>query len=283
MNNKEEGFVEFSPEDNQEVSQPEEYAEFVPAEGKSPEEKVKEYEERARSRKLVLPGEELGRGIAGSGTYIDQGIVVSKVMGMAERKDDVHFVIPLNGVYNPKKNDGVIGIVTDIAPTKWIVDINSPYDSTMSLSEAVEEFIDLSKSDLTKYYSHGDVIFAKVFSVTKSKQIQLTMRDKRCRKLFDGRIIKITPAKVPRVIGKEGSMVELIKKKTGCQIVVGQNGVIWVKGEKRHLAVDTILKIEQYAHTTGLTDRISAFLDSKINSNGNVANEVKEVENNGKV
>ncbi len=277
MSDEKSEFEEFSPEpqESEAAEIKEEYSEFVP-EGKSPEERVRDYEERAKSRKLVLPGEELGRGIAGSGTYIDQGLVVSKVVGMAERKDDIHFVIPLNGVYNPKKNDGIIGIVTEVAPSKWIVDINSPYDATISLSEGVEEFIDLSKSDLTKYYTHGDVIFAKVFSVTKSKQIQLSMRDNRCRKLFDGRIIKITPAKVPRVIGKEGSMVELIKRKTGCHIVVGQNGVIWVKGEKRHLAVETILKIEQYAHTTGLTDRISAFLDSKLNSNSSLNEVVKD-------
>lgn len=249
-------------------------------------EKLKEYEKYAESRKLVLPGDELGRGIAGSGTYLEQGIVISKVVGLAERKDDIHFVIPLNGVYSPKRGDGIIGIVTEVAPSKWVVDINSPYDATMSLSEAVEEFIDLTKSDLTKYFTHGDIIFAKISTVTKSKQIQLSMRDKRCRKLYDGRIIKITPTKVPRVIGKEGSMVELIKKKTGCQIVVGQNGVIWVKGEKRHLAVETILKIEEYAHISGLTDKIQAFLDSRLGANNSapkVEENEKEVVENGKV
>lgn len=264
---------EFSQENaGQEASQEaEELPEFIPQQETDVKEKVKEYEERAKTRKLVLPGDELGRGIAGSGTYLDQGVVVSKVVGMAEKKDDVHFVIPLNGVYVPKRGDGVIGIVTEVAPSKWVVDINSPYPSTMSLSEAVEEFIDLTKSDLTKYFNFGDMIFAKISSVTKSKQVALSMRDKRCRKLYDGRIVKITPAKVPRVIGKEGSMVELIKKKTGCQIVVGQNGIIWVKGEKRHLAVETILKIEEYAHTSGLTDKIEKFLDSKIGTQVNGA------------
>lgn len=259
-------FVEFAQE-NEEKN--EELAEYIPKEEPKLDiqEKVKEYEKRAKSRFLVLPGDELGRGIAGSGTYLDQGVVVSKVVGMAEKKDDVYFVIPLNGVYIPKKGDGVIGMITEVAPSKWVVDINSPYPATMSLSEAVEEFIDLTKSDLTKYYDYGDMIFAKISSVTKSRQVQLTMRDKRCRKLYDGRVVKITPAKVPRVIGKGGSMVELIKKKTGCQIVVGQNGIIWVKGDKRHLAVETILKIEEYAHTIGLTDKIEKFLDASLKAN----------------
>ena len=86
-------------------------------------------------------------------------------------------------------------------------------------------------------------------------------RQSRSRKLIGGRIMKITPSKVPRVIGKAGSMIELIKDKTKCQIIVGQNGVIWLKGENEGLAAKTIYKIERESHTTGLTDKITAYLD----------------------
>jgi exosome complex component RRP4 len=59
-------------------------------------------------------------------------------------------------------------------------------------------------------------------------------------------------------------MVEMIKEKTNCQIVVGQNGVIWIKGENSRLAAEAILKVEGYAHKTGLTDKIKEFLETKI-------------------
>jgi len=39
------------------------------------------------------------------------------------------------------------------------------------------------------------------------------MEDRRCRKLRGGRIIQIYPSKVPRVIGKKGTMVKQIKKR----------------------------------------------------------------------
>jgi len=230
--------------------------------------KVKEYEEHAKTRKFVLPGDEIGSGMAGSGTYIEQGKIISKVVGLSDKKNDTVFVIPLNGTYNPKRGDGVVGIINEIALSKWIVDINSPYTATLSLSEAVNEFVDLTKTDLTRYFDFGDIIFAKVSSVSKSKIVQLSMKDERCRKLYNGRLVKITPTKVPRVIGRQGSMVELIKKKTGCQIVVGQNGLIWVKGENRHKAVETILKIEEYAHTVGLTNKIEEFLSSNNSTSG---------------
>ncbi|MEM7816697.1 MAG: exosome complex RNA-binding protein Rrp4 [Candidatus Aenigmatarchaeota archaeon] len=220
--------------------------------------------ERAKARRLVLPGEELGYGIAGSGTYIEKGVVVSKILGLADERNGTKFVIPLSGVYNPKRGDGVIGIIKDIVSSKWLVDINSPYLATLSLSDALNEFIDLTKEDLTKYYDINDVIFTKVLNVSRNKLVTLTMKEKRCRKLYGGTIIKVTPSKVPRIIGRKGSMVELIKEKTGCQIVVGQNGLIWIKGENKRLATEAILKIENYAHKVGLTDKIKEFLDAML-------------------
>ena len=56
-------------------------------------------------------------------------------------------------------------------------------------------------------------------------------------------------------------MIELIKNKTGCQIVVGQNGVVWLKGTNEGLAAKTVLMIEREAHTEGLTERITQFLE----------------------
>jgi len=228
------------------------------------EERIKRYEEIARQRKLVIPGEELGEGRAGQGCYVEGGKVYAKVLGLLERRGNTFFIIPLNGVYNPRKGDNVIGIIKEISISRWIVDINSPYLAILSISEAVDEFIDLTRADLTRYYDIGDVIFARVLNVTKAKLIQLTMKARHCKKLRGGRLIKITPTKVPRVIGKGGSMVELIKRKTGCSIVIGQNGLIWIRGANSDIAAEAIFKIERYAHKVGLTDKIAEFLDRRL-------------------
>jgi exosome complex component RRP4 len=83
------------------------------------------------------------------------------------------------------------------------------------------------------------------------------------RKLIGGRIISVNPYKVPRIIGKMGSMVNLIKDHTKCIITVGQNGLIWINGEPKNelIAVNTIRKIEREAHTSGLTDKIKEYLE----------------------
>jgi len=118
-----------------------------------------------KERKLVIPGEELGEGRAGRGAYYEDGKVFSKLVGLAENRDNLHFVIPLNGIYNPKRGDGIIGKVVDISFSKWIIDINSPYQATLALNEAVDEFVDLNKTDLSKFFNYNDLIFAEIFSV----------------------------------------------------------------------------------------------------------------------
>lgn len=212
-------------------------------------------------RKLVIPGDALGKGRAGHGAYADGDEVFSKHVGLAEEKNGLFFVIPLSGIYNPKGGDGVIGKVEDVIFSKWLVDINSPYQAVLPLSEATEEFIDLTKTDLTKYIDYGDLLFAEISSVTKTKNVQLSMKDRKCRKLKGGRIIRVTPAKVPRIIGRGGSMVEMIKNITETQIVVGQNGLVWVKGENEDVAAEAVLTIEEKSHVSGLTDYIQAELE----------------------
>ncbi len=225
-------------------------------------------EEREKPhRNLVIPGDFVGEGRGSHGTYEHDGKLYSKCVGLAEEKNGVHFVIPLAGVYNPKRGDGVIGKIEEIVFSKWIVDINSPYEAVLSLSEAVDEFIDMTKVELTKYFDYNDLIFAEISSVTKTKNIQLSMKDRKCRKLKGGRLIKINPAKVPRVIGRGGSMVEMIKEITGTQVVVGQNGFVWVRGDNEDIAAEAVLLIEQKSHISGLTDYVKGMLMKKLGKN----------------
>jgi len=218
-------------------------------------------------RKFVIPGEAIGNASSarpGHGTYEEGGKIISKIVGLADERNGVSFVIPLSGVYSPKKGDGIIGKIEDVIFSKWIVDINSPYQAVLPLSEATDEFIDLAKSDLTKYFDFGDLIFAEITSVSKTKNVQLSMRNRKCRKLRGGRILQVTPVKVPRIIGKGGSMVEMIKNLTGTQIVVGQNGIVWLKGDNEDIAAEAVLLIERKSHISGLTDFIKETLETRM-------------------
>jgi len=104
----------------------------------------------------------------------------------------------------------------------------------------------------------------RITNVTKSKMVDLTMKGPGLRKLTGGRLITVNPAKVPRVVGKKGSMVTMIKDYTGCHIIVGQNGRIWISGKTPHdewLASEAISMIDRLAHISGLTEKVKDFLE----------------------
>lgn len=213
-------------------------------------------------REIVLPGQVLGNvreNRASYGTFVEDEKIISKFLGILKKSDGYVSVIPLSGVYVPRKGDKVIGFVTDVEKVGWIIDINSPWQAFLSLSEAVEEFVDLKRTSLTRFYDIGDVIYAQITDARRG-DIQLTMKAPMARKLKGGVTIKITPSKVPRLIGKEGSMINLIKEKTRTIIRVGQNGVVWINGEKIEKAIKAIKLIDKKSHIIGLTDEISKLL-----------------------
>ncbi len=220
-----------------------------------------------KDKQIVIPGEALFEGmdyLPGPGTYRKEKSILSKYLGIVEFKNNrLVRVIPLKGKYIPRENDFVIGTITRVSHSVWQVELNSPYDGVLPLSEATEEYIDLNDSELEDFFDMDDCIVAKIKKVTQSKDVLLTMKDRRAKKLTGGRIIEISYTKVPRLIGRGGTMVNTIKEKTGCLIIIGQNGRVWIKGTNEDLAARAIKKVEEEAHTSGLTDRIAEWLDKE--------------------
>lgn len=217
-------------------------------------------------RELVIPGDEIIRSmdfLPGKNAFRDGDSICAKKLGLVSVNRRVIDVIPLSGVYIPKAGDMVMGEVIDIQNNGWVIDIKSVNEGFLPLS-GVREFIDTSKTDMSKVYGLGDVVYAKI-SAASSNSIYLTMQDTRSRKIRSGRVIKMSPAKVPRLIGKEGSMIKLIKDKTGCRISIGQNGLVWFEGEKEDSVIDAIKLIERESVTDGLTDKISNLLGGGAN------------------
>jgi exosome complex component RRP4 len=223
---------------------------------------------RAKERDIVVPGEVLAEGMGflpSKGTYRDDKAIRAGRLGMVALEGKVIKLIPLSGVYLPKVGDKVIGRIIDVLMTGWRIDLRGPYSAVLGLKDATAEFIPRS-ADLTQYYGLGDAVLCKIITVTSQRLVDVTMKGPGLRKLKGGRIIEISPNKVPRVVGKEGSMALMIKNATGCNIQIGQNGLIWIEGqpEAELVAVESIRKIEAEAHLPGLTERMKAFLEQKL-------------------
>jgi exosome complex component RRP4 len=218
-------------------------------------------------KSIVVPGELLATGMdnfPGQGTYRDGEGIYSSRLGLVYLDGRALKVIPLSGVYMPKPGDTIIGKVIDIAFSGWRLDINCAYSAVLSLKDASSDYIGKG-ADLTQYYDLGDYVVCKITNVTSQKLIDVTMREPGLKKLGGGRVFKVNTNKVPRIIGKKGSMVSMIKNATGCRIVVGQNGLVWLQGDASNefIAMETIKKIEQESHISGLTNRIKEFLEAQ--------------------
>lgn len=211
-------------------------------------------------RKVVVPGDLLSEDAkkSGDGTYVKDGRVYSLLYGLANYRDKIN-VIPLAGKYIPAPGDNVVGVVKDITFSNWIVDINSPYDGLLHISEFPKR---IDAEEMSKYLRIGSSIMTKVKDVDPTMKVELTLNDRKLGKITTGQVIEISHTRVPRLIGKGGSMIGMLKKEVNCNIFVGQNGRIWINGgaDDMDLALRTIYLIEKEAHTNGLTDRIVAFL-----------------------
>ena len=202
-----------------------------------------------KDKDVVVPGEELAKGmdnLPGRGTYRDSDAIVASRLGIVNIDGRTMKIIPLSGRYSPKKFDTIIGKVTNVLMSGWVVDIRSPYEAMLSMKEATSDYIEKG-ADLTQYFCIGDYIVAKIVNVTSQNLVDLSMRGPGLHKLHGGRIIKINTNKVPRVIGKQGSMVSMIKNATDCRITIGQNGLVWLSGtpENELIAVETLKFIEK--------------------------------------
>jgi len=211
-------------------------------------------------RKVVVPGDLLSEDAkrSGEGTYVKNGSVYSLLYGLANFRDKIN-VIPLAGKYVPGPGDNVIGVVKDITFSNWIVDINSPYDGLLHISEFPKR---IESDEMSRHLRIGSSIMTRVKDVDPTMKVELTLNDRKLGQIKSGQVIEISHTRVPRLIGKGGSMISMLKKEVNCNIFVGQNGRIWISGgaEDMDLALKTITLIQREAHTNGLTDRVVDFL-----------------------
>jgi len=221
--------------------------------------------EKESKRKIVIPGEVVITGedyLPGEGTEKKGKNIIAVRYGLAEEQNKLVKVIPLSGVYIPRRGNVVIGRIIDVTFNGWIIDIGSSGTSFLPVSEYPKY---VNTHDLSEILDIGEMIVTKV-SAVKRKGIDLTLKGRGLGKLEEGMIIKINSNKVPRVIGKEGSMINLIKEETNCIITVGQNGLIWIKGNKIEdelLAKRAILFVAEKSFIEGLTDQVKNWFEKQ--------------------
>jgi len=211
-------------------------------------------------REIVIPGEVVAKGnyLPGEGTEKRGDEIVAIKFGLSEENNKLIKVIPLSGVYQPRRGNIVIGKVENLTFNGWLIDIGTSGNGFLPVAE-VPRYV--NKNDLAEVMDFGDMVVAQIAEVNK-RGVDLTIRSRGLGRLDEGMIIQINPNKVPRVIGKEGSMISLIKDETKCRITVGQNGLIWIEGNKIEdelFAKKAILYVTERSLVSGLTEELKTW------------------------
>jgi len=219
-----------------------------------------------QKREVVVPGQLLaeGRYRSSFGTYEEGGKIYSSLMGLAELRGNTVKVVALEGAYIPKEGDLVIGVITLVAGNNWKVDIGGPYGASLHANNALRRPY---SDDISQYMDTGDVISAEVSTFDRQTGPFLSMKGRGLEVLEGGMILQVSPAKIPRIIGRRGSMINMINDHLRVDSVVGQNGRIWIKTkdvQKLRLAIKAFRTIEAQAHTSNLTDRINKMLTEAL-------------------
>ena len=191
--------------------------------------------------KIVLPGDELPEGIRYNPASVrkENGKIYATVVGTVEN----NYYVAYEMAYVPHVGMPIVGLVYDRKPSAYFVDTTTAYTGLI-LTREVRGSLDV-----------GDIVSAKVQRIEGTDLILGYPRI-----LRGGKLLRVPSSKVPRIIGKDASMVNMIKEMTGTSIFVGANGYVWIGGDNVDKAIKAIHYIVKRAHLHGLTDEIKALL-----------------------
>ena len=219
-------------------------------------------------RKHVIPGDLVTTGPfrPEQNVILEGNKIISTAIGISEIYDDTVRVIPLTGKYIPKIDDLVIGKVLSHTSLSWELDINSCYVGFLPAQDVFGRDFSAHADELTSKLKTGDLVAARIANFDITRDPLITISDRDLGKIDSGSLVKISPSKVPRLIGKKGSMIQMIEMATNAAVTIGQNGWVVVSCESPEgllKAKKAIQMVNDKAHIANLTDQVKEMLELK--------------------
>ena len=219
-------------------------------------------------RKRVIPGDVITTGSyrADQNTILDGRLIVATAVGVSEIVDDTVRVIPLTGKYMPRIDDMVVGKVTSHTSLAWELDINSCYVGFLPATDVFGRDFSARSDELSTRLKRGDLVAARIANSDRSRDPLLTITDRDLGKIDSGELVEVSASKIPRLIGKRGTMIQMIETQTDSLITVGQNGWVVVSCDNPNgllKAKQAITMVDRMAHVSNLTDKVRAMLGGK--------------------
>jgi exosome complex component RRP4 len=216
-------------------------------------------------KKYVIPGDVIVEGNYKPLMNVikKENSIISTRIGIAESSRDGIRVIPLSGIYIPRINDIVIGKIIDNSSLSWEVDINSCFSAHLPAQDVFGRDFSPARDDMKKRFAPGDLLTARIIAFDRTRDPMLSIQERDLGKILHGEFLKISSTRVPRLIGKRGSMIQTIEQATQTKILIGQNGILVVSGQNQgiSLAFQAIKMVEDEAHTSNLTQKVKDLLN----------------------
>ena len=219
-------------------------------------------------RKYVIPGDVITTGPfrPEQNVILEGEKIISTTVGISEIYEDSVRVITLTGKYIPKIDDLVIGKVKSHTSLSWELDINSCYVGFLPAQDVFGRDFSAHADELSSKLKTGDLVAARIANFDRTRDPLVTISDRDLGAIDSGELVKISPSKVPRLIGKRGSMIQMIEMGTNAAVTIGQNGWVVVSCENPEgllKAKKAIEMVDQKAHVANLTDQIKEMLEIK--------------------
>jgi exosome complex component RRP4 len=219
-------------------------------------------------RKYVIPGDVVTTGPfrPEQNVILDGDKIIATTIGISEIYDDSVKVIPLTGMYIPKIDDLVIAKVNSHTSLSWELNINSCYVGFLPAQDVFGRDFSAHADELSSKLKTGDLVAARIANFDRTRDPLVTISDRDLGQIDSGELVEISPSKVPRLIGKRGTMIQMIEMATDAAITIGQNGWVVISCESPEgllKAKKAIQMVNEQAHIANLTDQVKEMLELK--------------------
>ena len=134
---------------------------------------TKKETKKEKTREIVIPGEVIAKSdmLPGDWTMKQNNEIVATRLGVLDKSDKLVKVVPISGVYMPRRGNVVIGKIDDITMRGWITDVKAPYSAFLLLKECP---MFINESEMESVFTVGDLVVAKIFKIGRDS-IDLTI------------------------------------------------------------------------------------------------------------
>jgi exosome complex component RRP4 len=184
---------------------------------------------------VVTPGQvistDTGAFLRGHGTYLSNHQLIASVAGVVEKVNQLISVRPLVSRYIGEVGDIIVGRITEVGNKRWKVDVNGQQDASLMLSAvnlpggAQRRRTYEDQLQMRTFFIENDLISAEIQEVRYDGTLSLHTRSLKYGKLENGQFIQVSPSLVKRM---KQHMISLDNGKLGIDLILGNNGYIWI-------------------------------------------------------